>query len=514
MTATVSAVQLKAMLRDGQELALLDLREQGPFGEGHLLLASCAPLSRLELVLPVLVPRRSARVVLCDAGEGLADTAAQRMARWGYSQVSVLRGGIGAWEVAGYRLFSGVNVPSKAFGEFVEARCHTPNISAQELQGLMAQGKPLVVLDSRPWGEYQAMSVPGAVDVPGAELVYRVAELAPDPQTLVVVNCAGRTRSIIGAQSLINAGIPNQVVALRNGTMGWHLAGLQLDHDAGRRPPPVSPQGLRQAQAAAQRVAERFAVPSADWAQVTRWQKDAARSLFLLDVRSEEEFLAGHLPGARWAPGGQLVQATDTYVGTRGARLVLVDDTQVRATLTASWLLQMGWPEVCILRGGLSAAGVPLETGAAAPAVLGGLPACAEVSPAELARSLAGKESSVVVDLATSAQYQAGHIPGAWFAIRARLSASLPQLPRGTGVVLTSPDGLLARLAAPEAAAILGAPVRVLAGGTAAWRQGGQPLATGPEHLADPPDDLWLRPYDREQGVEAAMQRYLDWELG
>ena len=65
--------------------------------------------------------------------------------------------------------------------------------------------------------------------MPGAELVLRVRDIAPSPDTTIVVNCAGRTRSIIGAQSLINAGIPNKVVALRNGTMGWHLAGFTCD---------------------------------------------------------------------------------------------------------------------------------------------------------------------------------------------------------------------------------------------------------------------------------------------
>ena len=61
--------------------------------------------------------------------------------------------------------------------------------------------------------------------MPGAELVLRARELAPDPATRIIVNCAGRTRSIIGTQSLINAGIENPVSALRNGTIGWTLAG-------------------------------------------------------------------------------------------------------------------------------------------------------------------------------------------------------------------------------------------------------------------------------------------------
>ena len=107
------------------------------------------------------------------------------------------------------------------------------------------------------------MSIPGGIDAPGAELVYRVQDLA-DADTLVVVNCAGRTRSIIGAQSLINAGVPNKVMALRNGTMGWTLAGLACESGKARRAPGVSSDGLAWAKSAAARVADRFGITRID----------------------------------------------------------------------------------------------------------------------------------------------------------------------------------------------------------------------------------------------------------
>ena len=61
-------------------------------------------------------------------------------------------------------------------------------------------------------------------------------------------------------------------------------------------------------------------------------------------------------------------------------------------------------------------------------------------------------------------------------------------------LVLTSRDGVLARLAAPELAAATVRPVRVLAGGTDAWRAAGQPLASGDEHMADAPIDVVISP--------------------
>ncbi len=250
MTGIASAAELAAMLEDGGELALLDVREEGVFAKGHLFHAVSLPLSRLELRLARLVPRLTTRIVLCDADDGLAQRAAAKLRGFGYRNVSVLAGGVAAWRALGHELFAGVYVPSKAFGEHVEHRDGTPSISSEELAAKQRAGEKMVVLDSRPLSEFQRMSLPGALDCPGAELVHRIFEVAPDPDTLVVVNCAGRTRSIIGAQSLRNAGVPHRVVALRNGTMGWTLAGLELEHGQREMAPPPGAAALEKARAA------------------------------------------------------------------------------------------------------------------------------------------------------------------------------------------------------------------------------------------------------------------------
>ena len=239
----VTAQAVRAMLADGDELALIDVREELIYSQNHLLWARSVPLSRLELRFARLVPRPSTRIVLIDDADGLAQRAAEVLERAGYTGISYLDGGVAAWAAAGFELFSGVHVPSKAFGEFIEHACDTPNISAEELNRLIESRADMVVLDSRPFDEYQRVSIPTATNVPGAELVLRVRDMAPSPDTLVVVNCAGRTRSIIGAQSLINAGVPNKVVALRNGTMGWSLAGFTPDTTKSNRAPDVTGDG-------------------------------------------------------------------------------------------------------------------------------------------------------------------------------------------------------------------------------------------------------------------------------
>src|SRR6266704_3175324 len=262
MTARVSTHALKTMLGDGLELALIDVREEGEFGANHLLFAGNLPLSRLEIRIDALVPRRSTRVVLCDADDGLAARAARRLDEFGYNDIAILAGGVAAWREAGYELFSGLNVPSKAFGEFIEHHEETPRLTAEAIKAALDSGTDMVILDSRPMSEYRAMNIPTGIDCPGAELVYRVHDVAPRPETLVVVNCAGRTRSIIGAQSLINAGIQNKVVALKNGTMGWHLAGLELERGQSRTAGVPSGASLKKAIAAAAKVAKRFSVRS------------------------------------------------------------------------------------------------------------------------------------------------------------------------------------------------------------------------------------------------------------
>jgi rhodanese-related sulfurtransferase/predicted metal-dependent enzyme (double-stranded beta helix superfamily) len=506
----VGARELKAMLTDGQELALIDPREEGVFYRRHLLFANCVPLSHLETRITSLIPRAGTRIVLCDAGEGLVQRAAAKLSRYGYNNVSVLQGGVEGWAQAGYELFSGVNVPSKAFGEFVEHHDDTPRIDAKDLQAKVAAGEKLVILDSRPMDEFHRMSIPGGIDCPGAELVYRTPELVKDPDTLVIVNCAGRTRSIIGAQSLINAGLPNKVMALKNGTMGWHLAGLEVARGETRHAPKPGPEALAKARAMAEQVAQRFGVKRIDRAGLARLEAEReSRSLYLFDVRSPGEYQAGHLAAARSAPGGQLVQATDQYVGTRNARIVLIDDDGVRAPMTAHWLVQMAWDEVFVLADAMR--DQPLVIGPEQPPVHG-LGAVDTITPAELKAQL-DNQGAVVVDLDSSLRYRDGHVPGAWWAVRARLADSAKKLPDRKLVVLTSPDGLLARLAAAEAAAATGRPVRVLAGGTRAWSASGLPLERGTTHMADEPNDVWYKPYDHETGREERMNEYLSWEV-
>ncbi len=525
-TSPITTTELRDRLTGGAEFALLDAREQGVYFQSHLFHAACVPVSNLELVLEDLVPRRSTPIVWCDADGadgGLAHRAAARAAELGWTDNAVLTGGVTAWAEDGGELYSGVNVPSKAFGEYVEHTFDTPRLPAAEIASLLdaaSRGEAdVVVLDSRPMDEFRRMSIPTGTDCPGAELVHRVKELAPDPSTTVIVNCAGRTRSIIGAQSLINAGLENPVVALENGTMGWELAGLTVERGNDVHAPEPGPEARAWAEAAARAVGERFGVRHVSIDEVEAWQAETERTTYLLDVRTPEEFEAGHLDGSRNAPGGQLVQATDEYVATLGARLVLIDDNEVRATMTASWLRQLGWDDAVVLAGGLpalQASGTELRTGARPRPSVGRVPT---IKVSELARRLDEEPDTVtVLDLGTSIKYRKrGHIPGAWWGVRSRLEEAKAAIGPVATLVLTSTDGQLAKLAVAEAAERWpAAEVLALAGGNKGWRHGGNDMEPGFDRATTTADDVWYKPYDHDDGPEAVrrhMEGYLTWEV-
>ena len=200
-------------------------------------------------------------------------------------------------------------------------------MTAQAVQAMRDAGENFVIVDGRPLAEYAKMNIPGGICCPNGELALRIRDIVPDPTTKIVVNCAGRTRSIIGAQTLIDFGVANPVYALENGTQGWFLAGLALEHGANRRYGDKVAAGADAAEleARARKLASAHGVEFVAAAEANAWLADTSRTTYLLDVRTPEEFAAHAVPGFAHAPGGQLIQATDQWVGVRGARLVLVD---------------------------------------------------------------------------------------------------------------------------------------------------------------------------------------------
>lgn len=505
----IPATDLKALLLAAAgEVAVLDVREESRFGSGHLLAASSAPLGHLEVEAPRLVPRRATPVVLySDAEDDLAECARAVLLALGYTHLQVLDGGLAACEAAGFEIFNGLHTPSKVLAAFVQQELGIPEISPEELAAKLSSGEEVHVIDCRPQAEYRRGTIPGAVHCPGGDLPRSNACAQTSPRTYVIT-CAGRSRGLTSAQLLREQNVSGKVFALERGTMGWELSGRQLEKGAHR----IGVMGS--AQKATDHMLEnileirtqhQIGLLTPD--QLRTYGADTNRTTVLFDIRSRQEYEAEHIAGARHVAGGQLIHNIDMHLATRGARLVVCDDDGVRATNIALWLKRMGLHEVFVatmMEG-------PHETslGSQPPMALNVHDNTKLVSAPEL-DVLLRQGKAVVLDLANSRQYRKGHIPGAWFCKRVQLGSALPQFAESEIVVLTSDCGRAAIGASQEHTNEL-ADLRVLEGGTEAWRAAGCELVTGLERLCHEPDDVYLKPSEFPGGTSRmhAMEAYL-----
>ena len=412
-------------------------------------------------------------------------------------------------------------MPSKDFGERIEIQNHVANISADELHSRLEEGKPTVILDTRTPEEYQRFAIPGGRSVPGGELALRITDIAEGitEDTTVVVNCAGRTRSIIGARVLQRMGIPN-VYALTNGTAGWMLAGYELERGADRvAMPQPSDAGVRAAEEYAARLAEEVGVRYLDIRGLQE-QRTAlsTRTVYFIDVRTREEYLAGHIPGFRWVPGGQAVQRTDDVAVVKHGAVVFCCDGIARATATASWYRQMGIEDVFVVDGGINAwtkGGFALEEGAPEEAIVG-LESARAAVPAVTAEELAAKDEASVIFVDTSQEFAAGHVSGARWIARGWLELRIGDhgIERDAPIVVTCADGRASALAGVTLYGLGYTNVSYLEGGMAAWREAELPVERGLTGVmampGDIPNDVVLAGPERSY---ADAVHYLRWEI-
>jgi rhodanese-related sulfurtransferase len=520
MSQSIDHAALADLLDGATPFALIDVREHGEYNLAHIPGASSVPRRQLELRMGRLVPFRGVQIVLCDDNGGRAALAARTLERMGYTRVAVLEGGVNRWASADRPTEWGMNVPSKDFGEKVEVQHHVPTIDAVELERRQRQGESLLIVDTRTPEEYRRFCIPGGRSAPGGELALRIHDLLRErPGATVVVNCAGRTRSIIGARALQRMALPN-VVSLKNGTSGWLLAGFELERNADRvELPAPSAEGRAAAEAFAARIAAEDGVRPLSIPELDALMARASdETVYLIDVRTREEYAAGHIPGFAWFPGGQAVQRSDDTVAVRRAAVVFCCDGTARSSITASWYRQMGYPNVYAVTGGTtawSAAGRPLATGAGEPTeplVAEGESRARRITSGELAARLTSPEPPLVVHVETSDRFAAGHIPAArWISrswLELRIAEHAPDKSRPI-VIADDDGGADATLAAATLTDMGYENVAALSGGMATWRREGRPIETGLTGVMRPPDDVVPAGPDR---TYADMINYLRWE--
>lgn len=486
------------VLRRG-EIALIDLREPGPFSEGHPLFAVPCPFSTLEVEIAALVPRLSCPIMLLDGGDGLAMEAASILSAMGYLGLCVIAGGAPGWAAAGLTLYKGVHVPSKTLGELAELALHPRPIAPDDLAAWRKAGRDVLFFDTRPEAEHAQMTVPGAVCLPNGELPHRIDSLPA--HVPIVLTCAGRTRGIVGAASLSLIEPGREVWWLEDGTQGWRLAGHALER--GHPATPLPPADAEASASRAQDFMARHGIATIAAADLAELCADPGRTVFVFDVRDPVEASNDPVPCATPAPVVTLVQATDRFIGPRRARVVLVDDTGLRAGLAAYWLRALGH-EVAVCQITRRLRSLPRPS----------LPVARHVpvptSPAGDALAQVAGGNARWIDLRSSAAHAKATVKGAIWSHRARLR----DLPAGPAPFLIGDAGPNAALAAVSLIAHGHDGVRTVEGGLPALRAAGAEIVPG--RVVDLSDavDIISFAHGRHDGDTAASRLYLDWEKG
>ena len=517
MPIFVSCDKLAKVVKSDRMFAVFDVRERGEYNECQIPGTTSLPRSQIEFRLGQLVPNFAVPIVLYDNAGERASLAAETLAELGYRNISILRGGLAAWRGEGRPTASGVNVPSKAFGEKVHHDRNVPEISADELLRMQKEQKELRILDVRTPEEYGRFCIPGGINIPGGDLILWADELKQSSAP-VIVNCAGRTRSIVGTATLRRLGLTN-VRALKNGTMGWVLSGFELEKNPAR-PTPQAPEQSRV------RALSRAVAIAAEEGITWMSPKEVAAAVantndgvtYVIDVRSEAEYGSGHIAGSINVPGGQAVQRADDFIAARNAQVIFISNDSARAVMAAYWYRQMGFPHVFVLQGGLRAwseSGAKLTTGAEQDEPLGFEAAKRDATllqPEQLARKLQ-ESSTLILDVGSSLDFEAAHIPGAKWISRGWLEIEIPELfpDRHQTIVVTCTDGVQSIFAARALQRIGYADVRALSGGIRAWSAAGFSNEAGLGARLVEPKDVVLSPSIR--GSREDMQRYLDWEV-
>tara|TARA_Y100000310_G_scaffold294594_1_gene325195 strand:- start:3084 stop:4664 length:1581 start_codon:yes stop_codon:yes gene_type:complete len=516
MTDLISAGELALLLSGNAPFALIDVRDVGEYNSSHIPGASLIPRRELEFRMYESVPFSGARIVVCDDDGQRAALAAETLTEMGYTDVSVLDGGMNRWVVERHPTEWGVNVPSKDFGERMQVEHGVPEMTATEFLERLDNGEKLVILDSRTPEEYQRSCVPGARSVPGAELALRITDIADalDEDTIIVVSCAGRTRSIVGTWILQRMGLRN-LYGLENGTAGWVLAGQKLEAGADRlQLPEPSAKGLTEAESYAARVGTEDVVRRLDMEGLVEiMQRRDSETVYLIDVRTRSEYEGGHIPGFQWYPGGQAVQRSDEVAVVHNCPVVFCCDRSARATITASLYRQMGFDEVYAVEGGAEAwraAGHALETGDSGRLPSGyaqALEAVALVSPEQ--HHSTGDSTVLFVDL--SQDFARGHVPSARWIPRGWLESRIDGVvaDKRATLTVTCADGIQATLAGATLSKLGYRNVSVLEDGMKAWRAADLPVEAGLTGVMDPPTDMLLTGAGRNY---ADMVNYLRWE--
>jgi rhodanese-related sulfurtransferase len=512
----VSAKYVKKLTDSDEVYALIDVRDRKEYIDSQILMASHIPRYLLEEKIPVVVPVKTTNVILYSNEEKRARLAAQTLIKGGYTNVSVLDGGIEAWKNAGYPIVTGEHVFSKGFGEIVgELRKTVITITPQELNEMLQSDDDYVVIEVRPEEEVEITgSIPGAVNIPGVELILKVHDYFKAGKK-IIFTCAGRTRGFIASATVKLLGFP-PVYDLLNGTLNWKLAGFILEKPVPYAPP-ATEESKRQAETRVNALIEKESIPfiEPDSLKTLIGRQSDKETLYLIDVRTRDEFILNHISGAIHFPGGQAIQDTDDLMVVHNAAIVFICDNGTRSGVSAYWYKQMGIPKVYVLRGGMNLwvqKGFKTEKGIADKTLLNYEEAKAEIHTSDagkIALTIKINQQSVIIDVGNGRAYAKGHLPNAKWVPRARLEERIPLIvaDKETILIVTANDFSQSVFAAATLKSLGYKNIHVLEGGVITWSDAGFALAEGPDGQIIDDREIRLSEYGDKEAVA-----YFAWE--
>jgi rhodanese-related sulfurtransferase len=519
MTArSVTVDDLVAALSAEHPPLLLDVRDMSESERGRIPGAAILPRRRIEFRIGTLVRDRATPLVVSDGGEEVAPDlrdpraalAAATFTALGYRDVAVLDGGLAAWRQAGLPVVSGTQVSSKAFGRRIGDLERVPTIAVDTLRRWQREGRRVALCDVRSAAEHTEGCVPGAVSVPGFEVVLHALDMAAESDVIVMCS-SGRTRSLIVARTLIDLGL-GEVVVLDGGVLAWRLAGLELESGSRRRRVMPSKPARQFAELGSARLAKHHGVDRIEAAELATLLFSTDGNFTVFDLRNLGRHVVAHVPRSLSVSSDQLIVRHEELIVARDAPVVLVDDDTVRALLTGVWLRRLGQQRVLELAGGLAAwtrSGRPAATVDEMP--LGWREANAAapgLGVDDVSHWLAAYSPARVLHVDTGASYRSGHLPGATWLPRGWLETRIGSVASSLeqALLLTCKDGAQAAFAAATLRRLGHVHVAWLQGGTRTWAGAGRALESSP---LSPQDDELLPPVPRDA---QAMRDYLEWE--
>jgi len=314
-------------------VAFLDVRTRKAYVQEFAFGAVNCPLDRFSLMIADLVPDRSTLIIMIGANKKAISNTNLILLKKKYSNVHYIKGDYQAWKKAKLPMWAGEFTLSKAFGEWIEATGKVNNIFPNKLNRMHQQpDSQLLQIDARPKIEYEKFTLPYSKHCSGGELPAYLQKTSS--KKTIIVHCAGRTRSIIAYQTLLDFNISQKKYVLNGGTQNWVLNGLERAYQQ-KSDIQKHKVNITQDKTLAKTIIQKFKLPS-----VARIKNIKGVHGFVI----QSEIINNQkIPYWKNVNATTLVQNTDKFIASTSTPIYIYSDIPTSAVFSVLWLTRMGY---------------------------------------------------------------------------------------------------------------------------------------------------------------------------